>query len=147
MTESLGTCIDYGCYITKHGQPTRKCGFVRWEVKAKNFIFRAPHILLFGDNVVEIRDAPTGQFRQMLEHKGIRALEQTSLTGDIGEFLVAWRGEKNDELGQSDALVEVLETRELSPLSARPISLERSTSTASTVTPAPMVDPIWAEWS
>jgi hypothetical protein len=105
-------------------------------------------VLLFGENFVEIRHAPTGQFRQMLERKGIRSLEQTGLTGDVGEFLVAWKGEKNDDLGQSDALVEVLETRELSPLATQPdrTSLERSTSTASAVSPAP-VDPLWADWS
>jgi hypothetical protein len=140
--------IEYGCYITKYGEPTRKCGFVRWEVKANTFVFRAPHVLLFGENFVEIRHAPTGQFRQMFERKAIRSLEQTGLTGDVGEFLVAWKGEKNDELGQSDALVEVLETRELSPLPSQPesSSLERSISASSTVSPAP-VDPRWADWS
>lgn len=84
----------------------------------------------------------------MLERKGVRSLEQTGLTGDVGEFLVAWKGEKNDEFGQSDALVEVLETRELSPVTAHPerSSLERNLSTTSAVSPAP-IDPLWADWS
>jgi len=119
---------------------------VRWEVKAKRFIFRPPHILLFGENLVEIRHAPTGQFKQMLEQKSITLLEQTGLNGDSGEFYVAWKGEANDERGQSQALVEVLETRELSPIMPNPerSSLERNTSTVSA---APIADPLWGEWS
>ena len=143
ITESF---LEYGCYIDKHGEPIRKCGFVRWEVKATNFIFRAPYVLLFGGNFVEVRHAPTGQFRQMLEQKSVSLLEQTGLAGDSGEFFVVWKGEKNDERGQSQALVEVLETRELSPLIANPErgSLERNTSTVSA---APVVDPLWDEWN
>jgi len=141
-------CIydEYGCYITKHGKPTRNCGFVRWEVKATNFIFRPPFVLLFGGNFVEIRHAPTGQFRQMIEQKSVMLLEQTGLSGDSGEAFVAWKGEKNDERGQSQALVEVLETRELSPVTSNPerSSLERNLSVASAV---PIADPLWDEWN
>ncbi|KIM33349.1 hypothetical protein M408DRAFT_14127 [Serendipita vermifera MAFF 305830] len=141
-------CIydEYGCYINKHGEPIRKCGFVRWEVKAANFIFRAPHILLFGGNFVEVRHAPTGQFKQMLERKSINLLEQTGLSSDSGEFFVSWKGEHNDERGQSQALVEVLETRELSPLVANleRVSLERNTSAVSA---APIANPLWDEFN
>ncbi|PVG04419.1 hypothetical protein CPB86DRAFT_810233 [Serendipita vermifera] len=143
-------CIyeEYGCYITKYGQPTRNCGFVRWEIKAKSFVFREPFILLFGENFVEIRHAATGQFRQMVERRAIRLLDQTGLMGDTGEFLIAWKGEKNDDLGQSDALVEVLETRDLTVLAENSdaASLERSISAISAVSVAP-VDPLWDEWS
>lgn len=141
-----GCSAEYGCYIDKHGVPTRKCGFVRWEVKASNFIFRSSYILLFGGNFVEIRHAPTGQFRQMLEHKSIGLLEQTGLGGDSGEFFVVWKGEHNGDHGQSQALVEVLETRELSPLisNLERVSLERNTSAVSA---APIVDPLWDEWN
>jgi hypothetical protein len=30
----------------------------------------------------------------MLKHKAIRSLEQTNLTGDVGELLVAWSGHR-----------------------------------------------------
>ncbi|KAG8831244.1 hypothetical protein FRC17_003440 [Serendipita sp. 399] len=150
-------CIyeEYGCYIHKYGHPIRKCGFVRWEIKANSFIFRAPYLLLFGDNFVEIRHAPTGQFRQMVHHSGLRLLEQTSLAGNTGEFLLSWKGEKNDEFGQSQALVQGLETRDLrmmspnSPVFAAAeavpnlVSLQRSISSISAVP----VDTLWEEWS
>ncbi|KAG8827986.1 hypothetical protein FRC19_010494 [Serendipita sp. 401] len=150
-------CIyeEYGCYIHKHGHPTRKCGFVRWEIKANTFLFRAPYLLLFGDNFVEIRHAPTGQFRQMIQHTGLKLLEQTTLEGDTGEFLMTWKGEKNDEFGQSHAVVQALETRDLrmtSPQSpglpaaeeeVSAVSLHRSISAISAVP----VDPLWDEWS
>lgn len=115
-------------------------------MKATKFIFRPPHILLFGGNFVEVRHAPTGQFKQMVERKSIALLEQTGLGGDSGEFFVAWKGEANDERGQSQALVEVLETRELSPLPTSPerASLERNSSAISA---APRADPLWDEWN
>lgn len=82
----------------------------------------------------------------MVERKSIALLEQTGLGGDSGEFFVAWKGEANDERGQSQALVEVLETRELSPL---PTSPERATleRNSSTISAAPIADPLWDEWS
>jgi RHO1 GDP-GTP exchange protein 1/2 len=145
----LRALTEYGCYITKYGQPTRNCGFVRWEIKAKSFAFRDPYVLLFGDNFIEIRHAATGQFRQMIERKAIRLLDQTGLMGDTGEFMIAWKGEKNDDLGQSDALVEVIETRDLTVASegSDVAALERSISAISAVSVTPAIDPLWDEWS
>ncbi|CAG7852613.1 Rho1 guanine nucleotide exchange factor 1 [Serendipita indica DSM 11827] len=142
--EQLCIYEEYGCYIHKHGYPIRKCGFVKWEIKATSYVFRAPYVLLFGENFVEIRHAPTGQFRQMLEHKGLRLLAQTSLEGDVGDFMMSWKGEKNDEFGQSYALVEVVETRDLRSLSNDAASLERSISAISA---QPLANVLWEEWN
>jgi hypothetical protein len=104
---------EYGCYIDKYGKPVRNCKFVRWEIKAKTFSYRHPHLLLFGDDFIDIRHAPTGQFKQMVEAKNIRLLDSIGIGGWKGSLFLEWRGSHNDTLGQSWALVEGLETAPL----------------------------------
>jgi hypothetical protein len=81
----------------------------------------------------------------MVEHKSIRVLEQTGLDFNKGDFLIGWKGEKNDAAGQSDALVEVLETRELSPVTSAGASIQRIASFTGTAVAAH--DPLWDEWN
>jgi len=101
---------EHGCYIDKYGQPMRGSKWVRWEIKANSFSYRHPHLLLFGDEFVDIRHAPTGQFKQMVEAKNIRLLDSIGIGGWKGSLFLEWRGSHNDKDGQSWALVEGLET-------------------------------------
>jgi len=113
VTAILMGRTEHGCYIDKYGQPTRNCKCVRWEIKAKSFSYRHPHLLLFGEDFIDIRHAPTGQFKQVVEAKNIRLLESVGIGGWKGSLYLAWRGAHNDTQGQSWALVEGLETAPL----------------------------------
>lgn len=77
---------EYGYYVDQFGKPTRDCKWARWEIKAKSFTYRRPHLLLFGDDFIEIRHAPTGQFKQMVEAKNIRLSDSIGIGGWEGSF-------------------------------------------------------------
>ncbi|KIJ62800.1 hypothetical protein HYDPIDRAFT_29949 [Hydnomerulius pinastri MD-312] len=102
-----------GCYITKHGQPARDAMFIRWEIKATSFVNRHPHVLLFSSEFIEIRDIQTGRLEQVIEGVDIRLLLHTPSTR--GPLLVAMRGQKDDEDGVSERIVELVETAEIAP--------------------------------
>ncbi|KZT57930.1 hypothetical protein CALCODRAFT_495589 [Calocera cornea HHB12733] len=104
--ELLVVYEDFGCYITKHGIPARRSGYVRWEIKATHVVFRAPHVLLFDGEFVEIREASTGRLEQVIEDKNIR------LVGDAvgnGPLLIAMKG--SDPI--FDTLAELVQTQPL----------------------------------
>ena len=145
---------EHGCYVDKYGKPVRNSKWVRWEIKAKSFTYRHPHLLLFGDEFIDIRHAPTGQFKQMIDAKNIRLLDSVGIGGWKGSLFLEWRGSHNDKQGQSWALVEGLETapleipmtppppiRELPP----PIPIPIPDISASTG-PPPTAD-LWDEWA
>lgn len=102
-----------GCYITKYGQPTRDSAFIRWEIKATSFIHCQPNILLFSSEFIEIRDVQTGLLKQVIEGVDIRLLIPAPLPH--GPLFVAMRGNKDDEDGLSDRIVELVETAEITP--------------------------------
>ncbi|KAF8547962.1 hypothetical protein OG21DRAFT_1423939 [Imleria badia] len=112
-TELMVIYDTMGCYITKYGQPTRDSAFIRWEIKATSFVHRPPHVLLFSSEFVEIRDAQTGLLKQVIEAVDIRLLIQAPLSH--GPLFVAMRGQKDDEDGLSDRIVELVETAEITP--------------------------------
>ena len=102
---------EHGTYVGReNGELTRGSKWVQWEIKANSFAYRHPHLLLFGDDFIEIRHAPTGQFKQMVEAKDIRLLSSVGIGGWKGSLFLEWRGSHNDKQGQSWALVEGLET-------------------------------------
>ncbi|KAF8339639.1 uncharacterized protein EI90DRAFT_3117436 [Cantharellus anzutake] len=109
---SLLSQHTFGCYITKHGSPTRKNGFVRWETPIHSFVARGPHVLLVGHTDIEVRHIPTGRLIQLIEGKEVRLLQKLA-KGD-GPTLVARRGGKDDDFGLSDELIEIVETSALS---------------------------------
>ncbi|KAF8506144.1 hypothetical protein BU17DRAFT_101003 [Hysterangium stoloniferum] len=116
---------EFGCYVTKHAEPTRKCGYVRWETKATTFAERGAHILLFSRQFIEVRHVGTGRLVQVIEADDIRLVQSA-----VGSpLLIAMRGKKNDERGARDALVELVET---SPIEARRSMQETA--------------PLWDEW-
>ena len=116
--------LDLGCYITRHGAPTRSCSYIRWETKAVSFAHVGVHLLLFSPEFVEIRHVPTGRLVQVLEGHDIRLLYSGISPGDK-VTLMALRDGTRDAPGPKDKIVELVETREL----GRSPSLSSSTTT------------------
>ncbi|KZT00783.1 uncharacterized protein LAESUDRAFT_687612 [Laetiporus sulphureus 93-53] len=100
-----------GCYIDKHGNPTRSSGYLRWESKATAFLHRDEHILLFSHEFVEIRTIQTGKLVQVIEEADIRLAYEGLLSGDKS-VLVAWKG-REDRGVIVDNVVELVETAPL----------------------------------
>ncbi|KAG1750776.1 hypothetical protein EDB19DRAFT_1676909 [Suillus lakei] len=123
-----------GCYITKHGVPSRKSGFIRWETKATSFAHRGSHVLLFSSDFIEIRSLSTGRLDQVIEGSDIRLLLHTNLKSQSADdtLLVAMRGTKDDKDGVSDKIIELVQTAEFS-----------SMQTPVATTP---MEGIWDEW-
>jgi len=105
---------SFGCYISKHGEPTRKHGFVRWETSIESFVVREPHVILVGASSIEVRHTPTGRLLQVVEGREIRLLQGLPKgTGQGAPILVARRGAHNDAHGMSDQLLELVPTAPL----------------------------------
>lgn len=85
---------------------------VRWEAKAYGFAQRSEHVLLFSSDFVEIRHTPTGRLVQVISGQDIRLLSTGALENT--PVLMARTGRKEDELGQSDELLELIQTSEIS---------------------------------
>ncbi|KAL4063545.1 hypothetical protein V8B97DRAFT_1991199 [Scleroderma yunnanense] len=113
-SELMAIYDTMGCYITKHGQPSRDSNFIRWEIKANSFLHRVPHVLLFSSEFIEVRDTRTGRLDQVIEAVDIRLLYTP--TSRAVTPLVAWRGEKNDEDGLSEQILELVDTTEFTPV-------------------------------
>ncbi|KAL0580975.1 hypothetical protein V5O48_001067 [Marasmius crinis-equi] len=110
-----------GFYITKHGKPSRQCGFIKWETTASSFAHHGGHILLFSSQFIEIRQIVTGRLVQVVEGQDIRYL-YSSPRLDLNEsILVVMRGERNDKVGVMEKIVELKETREIGFGAATPI--------------------------
>ncbi|KAH7930131.1 hypothetical protein BV22DRAFT_1028615 [Leucogyrophana mollusca] len=113
-SELLVIYDNIGCYITKHGVPSRSCGFIRWESRATSFAHRGAHVLLFSPEFVEIRNISTGRLVQVIEGTDVRLLLHSNVGDQRGEtLLVAMRGEKNDKEGVSDKIIELVQTAEI----------------------------------
>ncbi|KAJ7126987.1 hypothetical protein C8R44DRAFT_780128 [Mycena epipterygia] len=107
-TELLVVFDSVGCYVTRHGVPSRSSGYIRWETKAVAFATRGAHVLLFSSNFIEIRNVLTGLLVQVIEGQDIRLLHSSD-----DAILVAMRGEKDDEAGVSEKIVDLRETAEI----------------------------------
>ncbi|KAI6102089.1 hypothetical protein F5141DRAFT_1241795 [Pisolithus sp. B1] len=119
-----------GCYVTKHGRPSRDSSFVRWEIKADSFLHRAPHVLLFCSEFIEVRDVQSGRLDQVIEGTDIRLLYTPNVRSALP--LVAWRGAKDDEDGLSEQIVELIDTAVITPV----------TPVSGTIVPLD----VWDEW-
>lgn len=105
--------VVLGCYITKHGQPSRSAGYIRWETQAVSYAVRGPHVLLFSPQFIEVRNVTNGRLVQVLEGADIRLLHSGSAGLSEENILVAMRGAKDDQEGVSDKIVELVETTEI----------------------------------
>ncbi|KDQ59244.1 hypothetical protein JAAARDRAFT_192767 [Jaapia argillacea MUCL 33604] len=127
-SELLVVYDELGCYITKHGTPSRSSGFIRWETKATSFASRNDLILLFSPQFIEIRNINHGRLVQVIEGQDIRLLH-TGLKFD-DSILVAMKGDKDDREGVSEMIMQLNPTSEINARAGSTTSNER----------------IWDEW-
>ncbi|KAF9648739.1 hypothetical protein BDM02DRAFT_3155589 [Thelephora ganbajun] len=138
-SELLVIYDDLGCYITRHGAPTRSCSYIRWEAKATSCAHVGIYLLLFSSEFVEIRHIQSGRLVQVLEGEDIRLLHSGLLPGEK-VTLIALRDGTSDVPGPKDKIVELVETQEL--------NRSPSTSSSSTFTPRSehAASDIWDMW-
>lgn len=121
FTSSFHT--DLGCYIDKHGAPTRQCGYIKWETKVVSYAHRNGHVLLFSPEFIEIRNSTTGRIVQIIEGQDIRLLYAGPYTKKDNPILVVMRGSKDDENGHSEKIIELVETEEISLVSPTSVNV------------------------
>ncbi|KAF7424638.1 hypothetical protein PC9H_009946 [Pleurotus ostreatus] len=86
-----------GCYISKHGVPQRKSGYIKWETQAASYAHRGPHILLFSASFIEVREIESARLVQVIEGNDIRLLYSGPLQGEFEDVtLVAMKNGKDD---------------------------------------------------
>ena len=103
-----------GCYITKHGTPSRSSGFLRWETKATSYAHCGLLVLLFSSEFIEIRNVNTGRLVQVIEGNDIRLLHCGLREGTDRTILISMGDKQDEKDGVSEKIVELLETSELS---------------------------------
>ena len=70
----LTMTAEFGVYVDKHGDPSRRMGTVEWEGKAERVAWHPPYILLFGSRFIEIRHVETGRLVQIIPGNDIRCI-------------------------------------------------------------------------
>ncbi|KAI0833461.1 hypothetical protein BC628DRAFT_1308074 [Trametes gibbosa] len=107
---------ELGCYIDKHGVPTRSSGYLRWETKAASYAHRGDYILLLSPEFIETRTVHTGKLVQVLEGTDMRRIDVGLLSPDKDSAqvttLIAMRGMEDQGL-VADRILELVETSEL----------------------------------
>jgi hypothetical protein len=120
-----------GCYITKHGVPSRSSGYIRWETKATSYAHCGVLVLLFSSGFIEIRNVSTGRLVQVIEANDVRLLHCGVREGRDRTILVSMRNQEDGKNGIGEKVVELLETSYL--------------STPATAGEEPLWD-VWEEW-
>jgi len=67
--------------VDQAGQTGDSNYYIEWEHRAKAFVRRGPHLLLFSAGYIEVRNIDTGKLVRMIEVNGLRLL---------GSGLVDW---------------------------------------------------------
>jgi len=68
-------CYDeFGLYVDKHGDPSRRMGTVEWEGTAERVAWHPPYILLFDSRFIEIRHVETGRLVQIISGNEMRCI-------------------------------------------------------------------------
>lgn len=109
--EILVVYDELGCYVNKHGVPSRSSGYLRWESKATAFAHRGDHILLFSSDFIEVRKLQTGKLVQVIEDEDIRYVYQGLLATE-NPILVAMKG-REEQAFVNDRIIELIETAEI----------------------------------
>ena len=65
---------EFGLYVDKHGDPSRRIGTVEWEGTAERVAWHPPYILLFDTRFIEIRHVETGRLVQIISGNDIRCI-------------------------------------------------------------------------
>jgi len=68
-------CYDeFGLYVDKHGDPSRRIGTIEWEGTAERVAWHPPYILLFDSRFIEIRHVETGRLVQIISGNDMRCI-------------------------------------------------------------------------
>ncbi|OJT11476.1 Rho1 guanine nucleotide exchange factor 1 [Trametes pubescens] len=114
--ELLVVYDELGCYMDKHGVPTRASGYLRWETKAVSYAHRGDYLMLISPEFIEVRTVHTGKLVQVLEGADMRRIDVGLLSPDKdsaqGTTLIAMRGREEQGL-VADRILELVETSEL----------------------------------
>jgi hypothetical protein len=65
---------EFGLYVDKHGDPSRRLGTVEWEGTAERVAWHPPYILLFDSRFIEIRHVETGRLVQVISGNDMRCI-------------------------------------------------------------------------
>jgi len=83
--------LEFGLFIDRQARPSRKSGIIEWEGRADRVAIRAPYVLLFDTQFIEIRHIETGRLVQIISGTDIRCVwDGRSLDG--GAAIVASEG-------------------------------------------------------
>ncbi|KIM44432.1 hypothetical protein M413DRAFT_442414 [Hebeloma cylindrosporum] len=89
--EFLLCYVEFGLFVDRQGNPSRKTGIIEWEGKADRVAMHAPYVLLFDTRFIEIRHIETGRLAQIISGTEIRCVwDGRSLDG--GAAVVAPEG-------------------------------------------------------
>jgi hypothetical protein len=66
--------IEFGLFVNKHGDPSRKNSTVEWEGTADRVALHAPYILLFDPRFIEVRHVDTGRLAQIIPGNDVRCV-------------------------------------------------------------------------
>jgi len=70
----LTAFTEFGLYVDKHGDPSRRTGTVEWEGTAERVAWHPPYVLLFDSRFIEIRHVETGRLVQIISGNDIRCI-------------------------------------------------------------------------
>ncbi|KAF5377347.1 hypothetical protein D9757_007993 [Collybiopsis confluens] len=124
-----------GCYITKHGAPSRSSGYIKWESKVDAFAQRGSHVLLFSSQFIEIRDILTGRIVQVIEGRDIRMLYTGPTPDNHEHVLYAVRGDDDKGENKDGVPEKIIALQETSDISS---SLRTPTASDNAA--------MWEEW-
>jgi len=66
--------VEFGLYVDKHGDPSRRIGTIEWEGTAERVAWHPPYILLFDSRFIEIRHVETGRLVQIISGNDMRCI-------------------------------------------------------------------------
>lgn len=58
---------EFGLYVDKHGDQSRRIGTVEWEGTAERVAWHPPYIILFDSRFIEVRHVVTGRLVQIIQ--------------------------------------------------------------------------------
>ncbi|EIN06223.1 Dbl domain-containing protein [Punctularia strigosozonata HHB-11173 SS5] len=68
-------CYDeFGLYVDRHGDPSRKVFTVEWEGTAEKAAWHPPYIMLFDSRFIEIRHVENGRLVQIIPGNDVRCI-------------------------------------------------------------------------
>lgn len=66
--------LEFGLFVNRKGDPSRKNSTVEWEGTADHVALHAPYILLFDSRFIEVRHVDTGRLAQIIPGTDVRCV-------------------------------------------------------------------------